>query len=131
MTAKSTTALILGGLLAANGAVMLGWPADWYAGVPGVAERGPFNSHFVRDIGIVFMIAGASAAWTAWRPAAWPAAMAGAVFMWAHALFHLVEALGGHVGHAIAMAELPPFLLGAAVALWVAWPPRAATLGEG
>ena len=123
MTAKSITAIILGGLLAANGAYMLGWPADWYAAVPGVPERGPYNGHFIRDIGIVFIIAGAAAAWTARRPAAWPAAMAGAAFMCAHALVHTIEGLTGHVGHAIALSEVPAFIAVAALTVWVAWPP--------
>lgn len=130
MTAKSVTALALGALLAANGAIMLGWPAEWYARVPGVMERGPFNSHFIRDIGMVFVIAGAAAAWTVRRPAAWPAAMAGAAFLCAHAAFHVIEVAGGHVGHGIAMAELPPILIMAALALWVAWPPRRGMAGE-
>lgn len=130
MTAKSVTALALGCLLAANGIWMLGWPAGWYAGVPGVTERGPFNSHFIRDIGMIFVIAGAAAAWTVRRPATWPAAMAGAVFLCAHALFHLLEAASGHVGHGVALAELPPILLMAVLALWVAWPPRGGAAGD-
>jgi hypothetical protein len=130
MTARSITGLVLGTLLAANGLFMLGWPADWYGTVPGVTERGPFNGHFIRDIGIVFVIAGASAAWTAWRPSAWPAAMAGAVFLCAHALVHLIEAASGHVGHAIAAAELPPIIVSALLALWIAWPRRRPRLGE-
>ncbi|MGE0665713.1 MAG: hypothetical protein AB7O49_04050 [Sphingomonadales bacterium] len=130
MAIKSTTALLLGLVLAANGAFMLGWPLDWYEAVPGVAERGPYNGHFIRDIGIVFIIAGVSSAWVARRPGAWPAAMAGAAFLCAHALVHVIEAAGGHVGHGIAMAELPPLVIGAIVALWIAWPPRPGKMGE-
>jgi hypothetical protein len=130
MTARSITAIILGGLLFANGTFMLGWPAAWYEAVPGVVERGPFNGHFIRDIGLVFMIAGIGAAWTAWRRAAWPAAMAGAAFLCAHAAVHLVEAASGHVAHGIAVAELPPILASAALALWVAWPPRRGMGGD-
>lgn len=131
MTTRSITALVLGALLAAKGVFMLGWPAGFYEAVPGALERGPLNGHFIRDVGIVFIIAGAAAAWTVWRPSAWPAAMAGALFMCAHAMVHLIESASGHVGHATAVAELPLLLVIAALALWVAWPPRVATSGEG
>ncbi|MEN3975983.1 hypothetical protein [Emcibacter sp. SYSU 3D8] len=129
MTAKAITGLGLGGLLAINGAIMLAWPDGWYQGVPGVIERGPYNGHFIRDIGIVFIIAGAAMVWTIRQPPAWPAAMAGALFLCAHTGVHLVEAATGHVGHGLALLELPPFLLGAALALWIAWPPRLAGTG--
>jgi hypothetical protein len=108
---------MMAALLAANGVSMLGWPAGWYEAVPGVAEHGPFNAHFIRDIGVVFAIAGASFAWTAWRPRAWPAAMAGALFLAIHAFIHLLEAAGGHVSHGTAAMEVPSLAIGAAIAL--------------
>jgi hypothetical protein len=39
--------------LSANGLVILLAPAVWYEGSPGVADIGPFNQHFIRDIGII------------------------------------------------------------------------------
>ena len=39
---RGAVAWILGIALAANGFVMLGVPAAWYAAVPGVAATGPF-----------------------------------------------------------------------------------------
>ena len=56
----------------------------------GVAETGPFNPHFVQDIGMAFLVAGLALAARAWRPRYWPAAVAGAGFLAAHALIHLV-----------------------------------------
>ena len=44
-------AWIIGLALTANGLVMLLAPADWYAAIPGVPQSGPFNHHFVCDIG--------------------------------------------------------------------------------
>ena len=44
-------AMVLGVLLAANGVVMLFAGLWWYGVVPGVTATGPFNPHFVRDIG--------------------------------------------------------------------------------
>src|SRR4026209_2266576 len=50
----------------------------WYETVPGVSETGPFNPHFVQDIGIAFLVAGLALAARAWRPRYRPAAVAGA-----------------------------------------------------
>ena len=79
-----------------NGLVMLVAGPFWYGNAPGVAETGPFNPHFVQDIGVSFLIAGVALAARAWRPRYWPAAVAGAGFLAAHALIHLVAIVGGH-----------------------------------
>lgn len=69
---------------------MIAAPAGWYAAMPGVEMTGPFNSHFVRDIGLIFLASGAAlmlgarkggdAAVLAVAGAAWPAM---------HGLFHV------------------------------------------
>lgn len=94
-------------------------PQAWYATVPGVTESGPLNVHFVRDIGCSYLVAGLGLLWRALDPArGWPAAVAGAAFLLAHAAIHVLEvSVGGH--HAVA-----PFVDIAAVyapALLVAW----------
>lgn len=58
-------AIGLGLLLAANGFLMLADPAQWYAIVPGVPETGPFNPHFVRDIGAAYVVTVVAIAWLA------------------------------------------------------------------
>jgi hypothetical protein len=50
--------LILALLLAANGVAMFVDPPAWYAAVPGVANTGPLNHHFVRDLGVAYFAAG-------------------------------------------------------------------------
>ena len=60
-----------------NGLAMLLAGSSWYATIPGVAETGPFNPHFVQDIGAAFLVAGLALAARAWRPRYWPAAVAG------------------------------------------------------
>ena len=95
-------AALLALFLVANGLVMLLRPEPWYLAVPGVTETGPFNRHFVNDIGAAFVVAGAGVAWAAWRPAAgWPALVAGALFLTLHAAIHLAEAAAGHGAHAL------------------------------
>jgi hypothetical protein len=69
---RGAVAWILGIALAANGFVMLGAPAAWYAAVPGVAATGPFNAHFIRDVGVAYALCGAALAWFATSPAARP-----------------------------------------------------------
>ncbi len=51
-------AVVVGVAAEANGLFMLASPADWYFSVPGVTTTGPFNQHFVRDIGLIFLFVG-------------------------------------------------------------------------
>ena len=56
----------------------------------------------------------------AWRPRYWPAAVAGAGFLAAHALIHLVMIVGGHSHHV--GFDLLVIVLPAALALYSAFP---------
>ena len=38
-----------------NGVAMMGAPLSWYGFVPGVAATGPFNEHFVSDVGAAYV----------------------------------------------------------------------------
>ncbi len=51
-------AVALGLAALANGVYMLLAPESWYFAVPGVTTTGPFNQHFVRDIGLIFLLLG-------------------------------------------------------------------------
>lgn len=85
-------AVVLGG----NGLVMLFAGLWWYGAVPGVTASGPFNPHFVRDIGAAYLVVGASLAAFAWRPrAAWPALAAAAGFLTLHMAVHIFDAACG------------------------------------
>jgi hypothetical protein len=115
---------LIAGILAvptlANGLVMLFAGPAWYERVPGVTETGPFNPHFVQDIGIAFLVAGLAFGARAWRPRYWPAAVAGAGFLAAHALLHLLVIVGGRDHHA--MSNLFAVVLPSAAALYSAFP---------
>lgn len=117
---KRIVAGALGALNGANGVAMLADGARWYAATPGVTHTGPFNPHFVADIGAAFLAAGLGLLARAWRPRYWPAAVAGIGFIAMHALIHLIEIATGH-------AHLPAFDFGlvvapAALAAWAAFP---------
>lgn len=103
-----------------NGVAMLVAGRLWYETVPGVSETGPFNPHFVQDISVAFLVAGLALAARAWRPRYWPAAVAGAGFLAAHALIHLVMIARGHDHHAA--FDLMAVVLPSAAALYSAFP---------
>jgi hypothetical protein len=85
-------ALLLGG----NGLAMLFAGLAWYDAVPGVPATGPYNAHFVRDIGAAYLVAALGLAWFAWRPReGWPAMAAGAAFLTFHAAIHVYDAACG------------------------------------
>jgi hypothetical protein len=92
---RTKLAWVLGLLAAANGVFMLLATAAWYASVPGVPNTGPFNAHFIRDIGAAFLVAGGSLVWFARDARARPAALACAAFFVLHALVHLTDAITG------------------------------------
>ncbi|XOV84189.1 MAG: hypothetical protein ACFHXK_03520 [bacterium] len=95
----STLAALLGLALLANGVFMIGAPEAWYWLIPGVPDRGPFNQHFVRDIGFIYALMGGAFIYGCvyarhrlllwWLPAAWLAC---------HALFHVWEVIAGICG---------------------------------
>ena len=111
---------VLALVTALNGTLMLFSGASWYASVPGAIETGPYNPHFVQDIGAAFLVAGLALAARAWRPIYWSAAVAGAGFLAAHALIHLLMILAGHDHHAA--FDLVAVVLPSALALYSAFP---------
>ena len=83
-------------MLGGNGLVMLFAGAWWYGVVPGVTATGPYNPHFVRDIGAAFLVCGAShAAFALKGRQAWPALVAAAGFLVLHAAIHVFDAVCG------------------------------------
>jgi len=103
-----------------NGGSMLFAGPFWYQSVPGAFETGPYNPHFVQDIGAAFLVAGLALGARAWRSPYWPAAVAGAGFLAAHALIHLV-AIITRDGHPAA-SDLAAIVLPSALALYSAFP---------
>ena len=72
---------------------MLAAPEQWYHGIPAdVPDFGPFNHHFVRDIGAAYLAAGVALCWSAARPAVrFPLLVAASLFFGLHALVHLLD----------------------------------------
>lgn len=117
------TAVVMGVLALLNGIYMLVSPADWYFAVPGVTTTGPFNQHFIRDIGIVYLFLSAALLIGAARPGPRVVLWAGAT-LWqtCHALFHFWEVAVGICGPSAIARDFPavtlPTILSALLAWW-------------
>jgi len=100
MQSNNLTTLLLLGLsvsTALNGIWMIFAPEYWYHTIPGVTHTGPFNAHFVQDVGAAYLAFATNIGLALiYREARLPLVLAGAVFMVAHAAFHLLDRVGGH-----------------------------------
>jgi hypothetical protein len=113
-------AIILGVAAEANGLFMLKSPANWYFAVPGVTTTGPFNQHFIRDIGFIFLFIGTSFLIGAFRPqfrtVLWAAP---ALWLSGHALFHFWEVAVGICGASALARDFPAVTLPAILGLLI------------
>lgn len=100
---------ILGIMNLANGLWMMFAPESWYHGLPaGIPDTGPFNAHFVRDIGAAFTTIGLAFCFSAPRPSYRHAALLGATgFYGLHALIHVGDLLTGHLHADHWLIDLP------------------------
>lgn len=109
----------LGLFQAANGLAMILAPARWFSTAPGVAATGPFNPHFVIDVGLGFLAAGLAFLACAWRPRLKPVGLGASGFVVFHALFHLSHLIiGDSAAPAVDIGIAVPAFLGLALT----WP---------
>jgi hypothetical protein len=122
---RRSVCILIAAMMGANGLVMLAAGRWWYGAVPGVPETGPFNPHFVKDIGAAYLVVGAAFAGLAVRAsgAARGAAAAGAAFLGLHAAIHLAEAAGAPAGLADLARDFPGVILPALLAAWAVGTP--------
>ena len=107
----------------ANAVWMLLDPAGWFTGLPAaVPDTGPYNSHFVRDLGGAFAVMGGALCWAALRPAArLPVLASVAAFYLLHALIHATDTFAGRLPRSHWTIDLPGVYLPTAVLLGLAW----------
>jgi hypothetical protein len=116
-------AVALGVAAEANGVFMLASPVDWYFSVPGVTTTGPFNQHFVRDIGLIFLFVGTAfllgAAKPQYRVILWATPT---LWLAGHALFHFWEVAVGICEPSVIARDFPavtlPAIIGTVLTLW-------------
>ena len=115
---------VIGAGTTANALWMLGGPMHWYTGLPAaVPDTGPFNAHFVRDIGCAFLTVGAALLWAAFdrdlRHRV-PLAALAAFFLVAHALLHIYDTATGALDHTHWGLDFPGVYLPAILMAWAA-----------
>jgi uncharacterized protein YjeT (DUF2065 family) len=118
-------AVVMGIAAVANGLFMLASPEGWYEAVPDVTTTGPFNQHFVRDIGLIYLLAGSAfvvgAAKPRYRVLFWALPTA---WITSHALFHLWEVAVGVSRHSAMARDFPavtlPAIIGVGLTIWAA-----------
>ena len=124
--------LVAGAGSVANALWMLVGPMHWYQELPAaVPDTGPFNPHFVRDIGGAFLTVGFAQIWAALAPSLrFPLVATSAVFLGAHALLHVYDTVVGNLPHTHWWLDLPGVYLPAVVlaaAAYAARPSRGGT----
>lgn len=84
----------------ANAGWMLGAPEHWFQNLPaGVPDTGPFNEHFVRDLGAVMVVMGLALVWAAARRAVRVTVLyIVSGFYVLHALLHVWDTARGFLG---------------------------------
>jgi hypothetical protein len=106
-----------------NALWMLADPYGWYVGLPAaVPDFGPYNEHFVRDIGCAFATVALALGWAAFRPR-WrvPLVAIAAVFLVAHAALHVFDTLRGFLDADHWALDLPGVYAPAALLAVLAW----------
>jgi hypothetical protein len=115
--------VVLGAITLANSLWMLAGPMHWYTDLPAaVPDTGPFNAHFVRDIGCAFLATGAALVWAAYSTRfRLPLACIAALFLVAHALLHIYDTVRGALGHDHWWLDLPGVYLPGVILGWAAF----------
>jgi hypothetical protein len=110
----------------ANGGWMVAHAWSWFTVLPGVMDTGAVNSHFIHDVGAVYVLCGAAFIWCARNLAiARPVYIFVTLFFVLHALGHVAEILAGQLPPRHWWVDLPlvfaPALLLGVIALPGAW----------
>lgn len=104
----------------ANGLFMLSDPFGWYQAIETVKFTGPPNQHFIRDIGLAYVVSGLVLAFSGKYPQGrWLAAFTGSLWLGFHGALHIWEVVTG-----ICTTELfwrdAPGVLGPPLLVWIA-----------
>jgi hypothetical protein len=110
----------------ANALWMLAGPMHWYTDLPaGVPDTGPFNPHFVRDIGCAFLTVGIALVWAGFDRVARPPLVAvAALFLFAHGVLHIYDTATGALGHNHWWLDTPGVYLPALITVFAAFKVR-------
>jgi hypothetical protein len=100
-----------------NGGWMLVYPESWYSDLPAaVPDTGPYNGHFIRDVGVVFVLIALGFGWCAWHPdRSLPVVIVIALFFVGHALVHAIDLVSGRLPHSHWKTDAPAVFLPAII----------------
>ncbi len=111
----------LGALFAANAVAMLAASLWWFSAVPGAVMTGPFNAHFVHDVGATYLVVAGGLGWFAWRPGqGWPALVVASAFLLLHGLIHLHDAILSPTCSQDLLRDLPGVFAPGLISAWIA-----------
>ena len=102
-----------------TGLYLLIAPMHFYTNTPGVAIMGPFNLHFIRDVGLVCLASAGGMFWGV-KHGIKSTAVVGASWPFLHALFH-IQIWAGMRGYAldfITLADLVGVVIPGSLALY-------------
>jgi len=121
--------LIFGLMALVNGVWMLASPESWYTGLPAsVPDTGPYNGHFIRDLGVVFIIIAGGFCWCAWRvDRSRPVLIVIALFYLGHAIVHLLDLISGRLPHSHWSIDTPAVFLPALIMIALIFVPQQKT----
>ena len=92
MNPQNLLSWVLGGLVVfylLTGLYLIAAPMHFYTTAPGVSDTGPYNSHFIIDVGFAFTLSALAIAY-GMRERIKPLVVFGASWLVSHGLFHLV-----------------------------------------
>ena len=89
--------------------------------MPALTATGPFNGHFVQDIGATYLVVALGLGWFAASPRrGWPALVSAAALLVLHGLIHIVAAVRSPVCGRDLLRDLPGVFLPALIAAGLA-----------
>ncbi|MGB6087534.1 hypothetical protein [Parvibaculum sp.] len=105
-----------------NGLWMLGDPAHWYGAIAGVSNTGPYNPHFVRDIGCAYLLIGLlTLGALRWPAASLPFLAAVTLYLLLHALLHVWDIAAARLPLSHMLIDLPGVFAPPFAAALLAW----------
>lgn len=107
-----------------NGAWMLIFPFSWYTDFPAdISHTGPYNPHFVRDLGVAFLVMALAFGWSALHlDRSRPVHLALTVFFTGHALIHVADIVMGRLPNSHWLIDLPGVFVPALIMIALAVP---------
>lgn len=112
---------LMGASFGLNGASMMLAPDFWFQHLPGVIDTGPFNHHFVRDVGAAYLSVAAAFFLARRYPRAGAQLLLVAfIFLGLHGMVHVMDTLAGRMSWHHFANDSVTVILPALLTLWFA-----------